>query len=116
MQAAAGTCAREARPVIRDIVHLNINVTDIERSIAFYEKIGFKVIHVFGDRPTEDVSEGMSFGDGRMRGAVISTGDHPRSHTKIELIQWLQPTTEPCEPRSLHAAGVSRIALSSIGS
>ena len=37
--------------MIRDIVHLNINVTNVERSIAFYEQIGFKVMHVFGDRP-----------------------------------------------------------------
>ena len=30
--------------MIRDIVHLNLNVTDINRSIAFYEDLGFKLI------------------------------------------------------------------------
>ncbi len=97
--------------MIRDIIHLNINVSDIERSIAFYEKIGFEVMHVFGDRPTSDVREGMDFRGSNMRGAVISTGDHPRSHTKIELIQWLDPRTDAQAPRGPHEAGVSRIAL-----
>ena len=35
--------------MIRDIVHVNLNVSDIKRSIAFYETLGFKVMHVFGD-------------------------------------------------------------------
>ena len=37
--------------MIRDIIHLNLNVTDIRRSVEFYELIGFRVMHVFGDRP-----------------------------------------------------------------
>ena len=31
----------------------------------------------------------MSIAGGRMRGAVLELGDHPRCWTKIELIQWL---------------------------
>ena len=36
--------------VILEIVHLNINVRDIERSLAFYTKLGFEVMHTFGTR------------------------------------------------------------------
>jgi glyoxylase I family protein len=97
--------------MIREIIHLNINVTDIDRSIAFYESLGFKVIHVFGDAETDDVKEGMSFQGGRCRGVVLSLGDHPRSWTKIELIQWLSPPVEPAEGASQVTSGVSRIAL-----
>lgn len=102
--------ARDAA-LIRDIVHLNINVTDIDRSIAFYERLGFQTMHVFGDKPTDDTSEGMDFGDGHMRGAVITLGEHPRCWTKIELIQWVRPATQPQPERSTIHAGVSRIAL-----
>ena len=42
--------------MIRDIVHININVTDIERSLAFYQKLGFRIMHVFGD--PDDVTGG----------------------------------------------------------
>ena len=51
--------------MIRDIIHLNLNVTDIKRSLEFYEAIGFKVLHVFGDREGSDVEEGMAFQGGR---------------------------------------------------
>ena len=97
--------------MIRDIVHLNLNVTDIHRSIAFYESIGFKVMHVFGDHEDSDVDEGMDFQGKRCRGAVLSLGDHPRSWTKIELIEWVEPKVEAVPARGAYAAGVSRIAL-----
>ena len=97
--------------VVRDIIHININVTDVERSLAFYERLGFRVMHVFGNRETDDVSEGMDFQGGRCRGAVLTLGDHPRCFTKLELIEWVEPKVEPSAPPSLHASGISRIAL-----
>lgn len=100
--------------VVRDIVHLNLNVSDVARSLAFYRKLGFEVLHVFGDGPQgtgESLEEGMAFGGGRCRGAVITLGDHPRCWTKLELIEWIDPPPEPREPGAPHALGVSRIAL-----
>jgi glyoxylase I family protein len=97
--------------MIRDIIHLNINVTNIERSIAFYEQIGFKVMHVFGDHPDAEVGEGMAFQGGRCCGAVMTLGDHPRSWTKIELIEWVEPKVESSARLGAQASGVSRIAL-----
>jgi catechol 2,3-dioxygenase-like lactoylglutathione lyase family enzyme len=100
--------------MIRDIVHLNLNVTDIKRSVAFYEILGFEVMHVFGDGGDSDVPElekEMDFQSNRCRGAVMTLGDHPRCWTKIELIEWLHPKVEAAPARSMHTAGVSRIAL-----
>jgi catechol 2,3-dioxygenase-like lactoylglutathione lyase family enzyme len=97
--------------VIRDIIHVNLNVSNIERSIAFYEALGFQVLHVFGDRSDADVSEGMAFQGGRCRGAVMSLGEHPRSWTKIELIEWVEPKVKIADPRNPHDTGVSRLAL-----
>jgi len=53
--------------MIRDIIHLNFNVTNIRQSIDFYEKLGFKVLHVFGDDADADVEEGMAFQGGQVR-------------------------------------------------
>lgn len=97
--------------MIRDIIHLNLNVTDIQRSIAFYEMIGFQILHVFGDRPNADVMEGMAFRGGRCRGVVMTLGNHDRCWTKIELIEWVEPKVQAGETAGPHAAGVSRIAL-----
>ena len=103
-----------AQGVIRDIVHLNLNVSDVQTSLDFYRKLGFQVLHVFGDGPQgsgENVEDGMEFQGGRCRGAVITLGDHPRCWTKLELIEWVDPPPEAREPGAPHALGVSRIAL-----
>ncbi len=97
--------------MLLNLVHININVTDIERSLEFYQRVGFKVMHVFGNRPTDDVSEGMSYAGRQMRGAVLSLSDDPRAATKLELIQWIDPPVEPQSPGSDTRAGVSRIAI-----
>lgn len=102
--------------MIYDIVHVNVNVSDIRRSIAFYEEVGFRVIHVFRDGvrgldPSGDVMEGMTSAEGRVRGAVMSLGDHPRSFTKIELLEYVDPPTGPAPERSVRTAGIARIAL-----
>ncbi len=99
--------------MLLNLVHININVTDIERSIEFYQTIGFKVMHVFGNRPTDDVSEGMDYGGRQMRGAVLSISDDPRASTKLELIQWLDPPAQPQPERPDAQAGVARIAIRS---
>jgi len=100
--------------MIYDLVHVNVNVTDIRRSIAFYQTVGFRVIHVFGDGkagldPSGDVMEGMS--DGRTRGVVMSLGDHPRCFTKLELLEHVTPPTQPAPPRPMHAVGLARLAI-----
>ncbi len=97
--------------MLLNFVHININVTDIERSIEFYEKLGFKVMHVFGNRPTDSPGEGMDIGERHMRGAVMSISDDPRAATKLELIQWVEPPTDAQPERTDSQAGVSRIAI-----
>ena len=93
--------------MILNLIHVNINCTDLTRSVAFYEKVGFKVVHVFSDEKTEktldadrDIEAGMARpGGGRTRGCVMSAGDDPRSATKIELLQYVDPPTRAAEPR-----------------
>ena len=99
------------RTMLLGLIHVNVNVTDIERSLEFYKTLGFRVLHVFGDRPTDDVREGMSYRGGRMRGVVLGLSDDPRATTKIELVEWVDPKAEPQPPRTQYHAGVSRIAI-----
>jgi len=97
--------------VIRELIHVNINVTDIYRSLAFYEALGFTVMHVFGDRQDPGDWTPMEMRGRRCRGVVLSLSDHPRAATKIELLEWIDPKTEPAPPREVTQAGVARVAL-----
>lgn len=87
--------------MLLNVIHININVTDLDRSLEFYEKVGFEVMHTFTNEET----------GGRSRGAVISISDDPRASTKIELIQSIDPPTAPHPIKPLHGAGVSRLAI-----
>ncbi len=103
--------------MIREVVHININVTDIRRSLDFYRKLGFQVMHVFGELPEGDrPARGMRVHGGEVCGAVISLGDHPRSTTKIELLQWLAPEPDaPLPPkRGMREVGVARLAMRTV--
>ena len=97
--------------MVREIIHVNINVCDIERSLAFYEALGFEVMHAFGERQAGGSWVPMKFRGRSCRGAVLTLGDHPRATTKIELLEWVDPPTEPAPARSETQAGVARVAL-----
>ena len=97
--------------MIRELIHVNINVTDIFRSLAFYEALGFTVMHVFGQRRGEASWTPMEMRGRRCRGAVLSLGDHPRAATKIELLEWMHPKARPAPARDETQAGVARVAL-----
>jgi catechol 2,3-dioxygenase-like lactoylglutathione lyase family enzyme len=103
--------------VIYDLAHINVNCTDIRRSIAFYEKFGFEVIHVIAEDtrgldPSADVMEGAAgYRGSHCRGVIMSLGDHPHCWTKLELLQYTRPATGPEPPRSLFQVGYCRMAI-----
>ncbi len=94
-----------------NVVHVNVNVTDIEHSVEFYKNFGFEVMHVFSNQPTDSERSDTSFTGRGTRGAVMSISDDPRASCKIELIQSLDPTPTPQPERRLGQAGVGRIAI-----
>jgi glyoxylase I family protein len=97
--------------VIESIFHVNINCTNFERSIAFYQMLGFKVIRDLGEGTMEKVTPGLRMpADAILRAVLMILGDNPRS-TRIDLIQWKKPDTEGRAYPHLAHAGMCRIAL-----
>jgi glyoxylase I family protein len=80
---------------IKSIFHFTVNATNFERSLDFYTTIGFKVL-----RDNRDViwprmvarNFGMPAAQGR--GALLGIGDG-ELHTRLDLIEWLEPALEP---------------------
>ena len=84
---------------ISPIHHVNISVTDLERSIAFYrDGLGYRVnMRAPVDKP--EFQRYMRVGDG-VTGemAMLQTGDDP-TVGMIELIQWSPPAASPTPPK-----------------
>lgn len=100
------------------VFHININCTDFDRSLAFYELLGFEVILDFDDRP----GPRLTFADVGLapvlrlpedcdgRAAMLALSDDVRE-TRIDLIEWRTPKVDPERRRGMAQVGVARICL-----
>jgi glyoxylase I family protein len=96
--------------MIKSVFHININVTDFERSLAFYQMVGFKVVFNIGEGPNKANDVGLNIPNSIARAALLALSDDPRA-TRIDLIEWKQPKTEGKPYPHLYHAGAARIAL-----
>ena len=96
--------------MIKSVFHVNINVTDFDRSLAFYKMVGFKVVLDIGEGPNEGNDVGLNIPNSIARAALLSLSDDPRA-TRIDLIEWKKPRTEGAAPAHLYHTGIARIAL-----
>jgi catechol 2,3-dioxygenase-like lactoylglutathione lyase family enzyme len=83
---------------IQSIFHFTVNATNFERSLAFYQTIGFKLLRDNRDFVWPDYVAG-NFGMSRAqgRGALLAIDSGPL-HTRLDLIQWLEPPYDPPSP------------------
>jgi catechol 2,3-dioxygenase-like lactoylglutathione lyase family enzyme len=80
---------------IASIFHFTVNATNFERSLEFYTTIGFKVLRDNRDTvwpPMVARNFGMPAAQGR--GALLGIGDG-ELHTRLDLIEWLEPSLDP---------------------
>ena len=80
---------------VQSIFHFTVNATSFERSLDFYMKLGFKLLRdnrdvIWGDIVARNF--GMPVAQGR--GALLAIGDGPLE-TRLDLIEWLEPTLDP---------------------
>ena len=95
--------------MILGIYHVNINVTDLERSTEFYGLLGFSVVDSFHERGTAGLDRGlgMSYTDTRAR--FLALGNNPRE-TVLDLVEWNEPEANRV-PIELNQIGMPRLCL-----
>ncbi len=91
------------------IFHVNICVRDMERSIPFYEKLGFNKVNDF---TLDDPSVGVALGlDARkLRGVFMRLGDDENAPV-LDLVQFLDPPPQGEPYATLNNIGICRIAF-----
>lgn len=92
--------------------HVNINVTDLDRSIAFYEKLGFRLVVRFAMEGDLGERTARAFGAdfNPIDAAFMKLGDKPGA-MMIDLCQYREPPTEGRAVRQLNHAGMVRLAF-----
>lgn len=76
---------------IHGIFHFTINASNFERSLAFYQTIGFKLLRDNRDVIWPDfVARNFGLKIAQAKGALLAIGEGAE-HTRIDLLEWLEP-------------------------
>lgn len=96
--------------MIKSVFHVNINVRDFDRSLKFYQMLGFKIVLNIGEGPNPANDVGLNIPNSVGRAALLALSDDPRA-TRIDLIEWKQPKTDGAAYPHLYHTGINRIAF-----
>lgn len=90
--------------------HIAINSKDLDRSVAFYETLGFTQVQ---DRTVQNpaVREAFAVPSANLRFVHLRLGDDPTS-VLLDIVQWFDPDTadSPGTPAQ-HQRGLTRFAV-----
>ena len=92
--------------------HVNVNVTDLDRSIAFYAIFGFKPVFRLALDPETTRQTALAFGEepNDAEFALVRIGDDPRAPC-LDLVQWKTRPTEGRPYDKSNNAGIYRILI-----
>lgn len=103
--------------LVLNIAHVNLHVADLDRSLGFYELLGWRPIA--GTEwltepqqiPALDCGPELEHGGGTTRAAILTCSDDRRATTAIELMEYVSPpaTAKPFKPR--FEVGTHRLAM-----
>jgi len=94
------------------LVHVNVNCSDYERSLAFYQRLGFREIWRVPETNTPEVAAAVGMPPYRVKGALLALeGANPPC--VIDLLEWKEPRDESPPYPHLYHRGIARIAFAS---
>lgn len=95
--------------MLQKLFHVNVCVTDMERSISFYEKLGFNKVNDFVlDDPS--VGDALGLKAKKLRGVFMRLGDDENVPV-LDLVQFIDPPTQGKPYPTLNNVGICRIAF-----
>jgi catechol 2,3-dioxygenase-like lactoylglutathione lyase family enzyme len=97
---------------VSSVFHIGINVTDMDRSVAFYRKLGFEIVQdvLMSEEDSRDTS--ACFGSEPSGGRVVFLrhGTDPKGFI-FDLVQWDKPHPRLNPGDAYRATGIGRICL-----
>ncbi len=85
---------------VHGIFHFTVNASNFERSLEFYQTLGFRLLRDNRDVVWPDfVARNFGLRRAQARGALLAIGEGPE-HTRIDLLEWLDPAppAPPSQP------------------
>lgn len=95
---------------ISGLVHININVSDFDRSRRFYEALGFRLIWMVPPTNSAEVAAAVGMPPYQVKGGLMRL-EGAESPFVIDLLEWQFPSDAEAPYRHLYHLGIARIAL-----
>src|ERR1700674_6101517 len=96
--------------MLEKLFHVNICVRDMERSIRFYQDLGFTKVNDFTlDDPS--VGDALGVKAKKLRGVFMRLGNDANAPV-LDLVQFIDPRTQGQPYPTLNNIGICRIAFS----
>lgn len=95
--------------MIQRVFHVNVNVTNLDASISFYKRLGFR-LGKSGDLNSPGLARAFGTGSGRVRWAHVHLGDGAEM-TKIDLVEWRDGPKVAPPRKPLDEPGLARFSL-----
>lgn len=97
--------------MLNRLFHIAINSTDLDRSVAFYESLGFTALQ---DRRVQNpnVMEAFAVPTGDLRFVHLRLGDDEQA-TILDIVEWYDPGTVDTggEPLAQNQRGLTRFSV-----
>lgn len=100
--------------MITQLVHVNIVVSDVERSVEFYtEVLGARVVRDWwGESDTTGEVLGLGSDPVRWHAYMLRWGEgDDGTFPQIDLLQWIEPTSDGVPYARMNHIGIPRICL-----
>jgi glyoxylase I family protein len=95
--------------MLQRLFHVNICVRDMERSIRFYQDLGFSKVNDFTmDDPS--VGDALGVKAKKLRGVFMRLGNDANAPV-LDLVQFIDPPTQGQPYPTLNNVGICRIAF-----
>jgi catechol 2,3-dioxygenase-like lactoylglutathione lyase family enzyme len=95
---------------VKRLFHVAINSTDLDRSLEFYRRLGFRAL---SDRTVNNpnVMQAFNVKSHDLRFVHLRLGDSEEA-TLLDIVQWFSPDTEPAPPvTNQMQRGLTRFAV-----
>ena len=96
---------------ILGLVHVNVNCSDFDRSLEFYELLGFQKYLDVPSTNTKEVAAAVGMPPYRVKGALLAL-KNAKNPFVIDLLEWQDPKDDEAPYGHLYHLGINRIALS----
>ena len=96
--------------MFKKFFHANIVVSNLDRSIEFYEKLGFRIVDGPFEMDGTDIGTALGAGYAKMRAALMRLGNDPDS-TLLDLLEFFEPVAAQGPYKSLTNLGIARLCF-----